>query len=147
VTENGHPTRDELLVMAYVDDELAAEVRSDFQARLANEPELVRQVAVYQKLEVLARQMAPPEPRDHEWERVREEPLQRAGRPLGSFLLVAGALGLAAWAAVLLLGSGLALWAKICALATVSGFLLLLALRWRLRLRLAPYDPYEEVRR
>ena len=57
MTENGHPTRDELLVMAYVDDELAAEARSDFQARLANEPELVRQVAVYQKLEGLARQM------------------------------------------------------------------------------------------
>ncbi len=145
--DDAHPTRDELLVMAYVDDELADEQRNVFQTRLADEPELARQVAVYRKLEVLARQMAPLEPRDHEWQRLREEPEQRHGRPVAWTLVLAGALGLVLWIAIFVLGSDLDPWAKVCLCALGLGVTLLVFLRWRRRLRLAPFDPYTEVRR
>jgi anti-sigma factor RsiW len=145
--ENLHPTRDELMAMAYVDDELVPEQRTAFQARLASEPDLGRQVAVYRKLEVLARRMAPPEPLDHEWQRLRSEPWRRGGENLGWTLCVAGTLGLAAWLVFLILGSGLTLWVKALLIAPCAGFTLLVLLRWRARRRLAPFDPYTEIRR
>jgi anti-sigma factor RsiW len=146
-SDNAHPTRDELLVMAYVDDELADEQRSTFQNRLADEPELARQVAAYRKLEILTRQMAPPEPRDHEWHKLEREPEQRHGHPLGWMLVLLGTVGLGLWLFAFVLGSTLDPWAKACLLSLGLGLTLLLFLRWRRGARLAPYDPYTEVRR
>lgn len=147
MAEQARPTRDDLLVMAYVDDELADEQRGALEERLAHEPELARQVATYRKLAVLAEQIAPPEPQDHEWERLRAEPLHRAGAGLGwTFLLsglAVGVAGLATW----VLASDLQVWAKFTCLVPSAGFLILLWLRWRDRQRLLPLDPYTEVKR
>ena len=146
-TEKGHPTRDELLIMAYVDDELAAGARDDFQARLATEPELLRQVVEYQKLEILARQMAPPEPQDYEWERLTEAGWHKAGQGLGWILLFSGSIGLVGWMALLVYQADMPLAGKAGLGALLAGFTCLLLLRLRVRLRLLPYDPYTEVKR
>jgi len=147
MAEQARPTRDDLLVMAYVDDELADEQRKSLEDRLEHEPELARQVASYRKLAVLAEQVAPPEPLDREWERLRAEPSHRAGVGLGWTLLLSGlavgVIGLAIW----VLASDLQFWAKFTCLVPSAGFLILLWLRWRDRQRLLPFDPYTEVKR
>jgi len=146
-TQKGHPSRDELLVMAYVDDELTREAREEVERRLSAEPELRRRVVEYRKLELLARQCAPPEPADYEWMELEEERLRRGGVGLGFGLLLVGGIGLLGWATWAIVRSELDLVGKLCCGALLGGFTLLLALKLRDRLRLLPYDPYTEVKR
>ncbi len=147
-TASQHPTRDELLAMAYVDDELAPEARAEFEARLAREPELALAVARYQRLEVVARSIAPAEPADHEWERLRRDPVQRAGLGLGWTLFVLGSLIVAGWVFVELWRAEDLGWPfKLAIALAAAGALLLLGLTVRARLRTLPYDPYTEVKR
>ncbi len=141
------PTRDELLAMAYVDGELAPEERADFERRLAVEEPLRREVALLERLAVIARASRPREPMDFEWERLRRDPLQRAGGLLAWVLLGLGSLGLLAWAVVRLLGSDLERVPKILILAALSGLALLFAVTLRARLRTRRYDPYGEIER
>ena len=68
------PSRDELLAMAYVDGELAPDAAAEFEGRLADEAHLGLHVAEFKKLELMARQLAPPEPADHEWLRLGRDP-------------------------------------------------------------------------
>jgi hypothetical protein len=147
-TNKGHPSRDELLVMAYVDDELAPEIRDEMNERLAREPELRRMVAEYQKLEVIARQCAPPEPADHEWDRLEGEVLRRGAFGLGFTLLFVGAVGLIGWATYgVAISEEMSPIAKLLCGALLAGFMLLLLLKLRDRLRIIPFDPYTEVKR
>ena len=145
--ESEHPSRDELLVMAYVDDELVPEQRELLEERLAKEPELLRQVAAYQKLEVLARQGAPPEPTDLEWERILGSPLHQAGSRTGWTLLCGGLIGLFVLGCIATLQSDLEFFTKILILTPLCGFSVLLSIRYRDRQRLIPFDPYTEVKR
>lgn len=141
------PTRDELLAMAYVDGELADDARRELEARLPNEPALAREVAELRRLAVLARAVAPAEPMDAEWARIRADPAQRAGGTLGWTLLALGAAGLA----------GLALWRalsgpgdplpRVLVAMAAGGLALLFLLVLRNRLRTLPYDPYRDVQR
>ncbi len=146
-THKGHPSRDELLVMAFVDDQLAPEVRDELQERMVNEPELRRMVVEYQKLELIARQCAPPEPADHEWKRLEEEVLRRGAFSLGFGLLLAGGVGIIGWTAFAVFQSELDAFGKLFCGALLAGFTLLLILKLRDRLRLLPFDPYTEVKR
>ena len=141
------PTRDELLAMAYADGQLPPDERQAFERRLAQEPAIARAVAEFRSLEILARQMAPPEPADHEWARLELDVLQRSGSWLGLLLLCAGALGLAAWFVLLVVRSEMSLLPRAGLLALIGGLLLLLGLTVRARLRLLPYDPYRKVKR
>ena len=142
-----HPSRDELLVMAYVDDELVPEQRELFEQRLADEPQLLRQVAVYQKLAVLARQALPPEPTDIEWQRITAAPLHKAGIGLGWSLLIAGLGGVLVLGFIAICQADLSTPVKIVTLAPWFGFGLLLIIRLRDRAHLYPLDPYTDVKR
>jgi anti-sigma factor RsiW len=142
------PTQDELMAMAYADGELAVDQSAAFEARLPAEPDLARQVAHYKALELLARQMAPPEPSDHEWARLEADPLQQAGSQMGWALFCAGALGLTAfglWG--LLTTDDMGPMPKACILALILGLGSLLAVTIRGRLALLPFDPYRKVKR
>ena len=141
------PTGDELLAMAYADGELAADARRDFEARLAREPGLRREVAELRALEVLARQLAPPEPGELEWAQLESAWTQRAGSRLGLGLAAAGALMLAGGAAAWALSYPLPLLLRAGAVALLLGLGLLLALAVRARRRLLPLDPYTKVKR
>ncbi len=142
-----HPSRDELLCMAYVDDELDAEARATFETRLASEPELAREVTSLRRLELFARTAAPPEPIELEWLRLEAEPLQRSLVTIGWVATVAGALGLCAVLLFALWSARIELWEKSCLSVLIAGltiiFLTIVRRRWRSR----PYDPYTAVQR
>ncbi len=141
------PTREELLAMAYADGELALGERRAFEQLLAERPDLSRDVVRYQRLQVLAREAAPPEPMDHEWRRLGRDPRQRALVFLGWALACLGSLCLLGWAGWALATSDLALWPKLGLAAVLLGTALLLAAAVRARLRTRPFDPYLEIRR
>jgi anti-sigma factor RsiW len=141
------PSRDELLAMAYADGELAPAERARFEQRLSEEPALAREVAELRRLELLARHAAPPEPMDHEWERLARSTSQRGLRSAGALLLGAGLLGLVAWG-IFCLESSQASWApKLFVPLLAAGALLLLAAALRARMRTLRYDPYRDIRR
>lgn len=146
--EGAEPTADQLLAMAYADGELAPDERRAFEARLARDPGLGREVAQHRALEVLARRVAPAEPLDHEWRRLALDPLQRGTVGAGWALLLVGAFGLA----------GLAMWRFVrdesidpvergLVLALVAGAAALLVAAVRARLKTLHLDPYRNVER
>lgn len=141
------PSREELEAMAYADGELAGEARAAFEALLSRRPDLVREVARHQRLSVLARHAAPPEPMDHEWRRLARDPFQRALLVLGWVLGLGGALLLAGWSLHGLFTSDLALLPKLALAALGLGFLALVLAVVRGRLLTRPYDPYTEIQR
>jgi hypothetical protein len=142
------PSRDELLAMAYVDGELADDAVLEFERRLPDEPALVREVAELKRLEVIARQTAPPEPIDHEWNRLEKEVLHSGGNFLGFLLAALGTLGLSGWALIELFREDeLGVFPKLLIAMTIGGFAILFLVILRARLRTLPYDPYTEVKR
>lgn len=141
------PTPDELLAMAYADGELDPDARARFEARLAGEPELARAVALQQRLNVLAREVAPSEPEDLEWARLERSHVRRFGWSLATLLVllgVAGALGCGVYGFACSEASPLL---KLSVGLLAAGFLLWFALVARARARTRPYDPYTEVKR
>lgn len=141
------PTHDELLAMAYVDGELSTEERRDFEARLADDAALGREVAELRGLELLARRMAPPEPADHEWARVRASASHRIGSRVGFLGLGGGALALVALALWAIFTSDEALGLKLAIAALVVGVASLFLVTLRARLAQLPFDPYTKVQR
>lgn len=141
------PSQDELTAMAFADGELGAAEHAAFELRLADDPRLAREVARYRSLQVLARQVAPPEPMDFEWRRLARDPLQRA-LTFGGWLLAAlGALVLVAWGEYVVAISDMPLVPKLALGGLVLGIALLFAAAIRERLRTRAYDPYTEVQR
>jgi hypothetical protein len=146
-SETREPTRDELLAMAYVDGELELAARRQFEAQLAGRPDLAREVAALQRLNVLARQLAGPEPMDHEWRRLEKSTLHGGGLRLGLALMGLGALALVAWCGWTLWASDMELLPKLALAGLLGGATLLLLLVLRARLRTLPYDPYTDIER
>lgn len=141
------PSRDELEAMAYADGELEGAARSAFEARLAERPDLVREVARHQRLNVLARHAAPPEPMDHEWRRLARDPFQRGLLLVGWLLGAGGAVLLAGWGLHGLFTSDMPLFPKLALAAVGLGVLALGLAVLRGRLLTRPYDPYTEIQR
>ena len=146
-TPKGHPTRDELLAMAYADGELTPEAEAEFRARLAAEPALGAAVSEHQRLALVARKIAPPEPMDYEWQRIAEDGPSRAWAGMAWALTFVGGLGLGGWACLELYQSSLEPVPKALSFALLIGVVLLFLLTLRNRLRTLPYDPYTEVER
>ncbi len=142
-----HPTRDDLLVMAYVDDELSNEQRALFEYRLADDHELVGQVAAYQKLAVFARQMAPPEPSDLEWDRIQSSSIHKGSVGIGWILLALGSLSYGIWFCSQIATSDISPMGKLSILVPLGAFCWLLLIRFRDRRKQLPFDPYTEVKR
>ena len=147
-TQDRPPDRDELLAMAYVDDELDVAERSAFESRLAQDERLRQEVSQLRKLEVLARRVAPPEPADLVWAELDRDALHRTGLSTGLLLCGAGvavvALGVVA---LVLRASALPLALRIGIVAVILGAAILYGTLLRARLRTIPHDPYTEVRR
>lgn len=141
------PTRDELLAMAYVDGELEDDAARELEARLETSPELRREVSELQRLAVLARQVAPPEPQDYEWQRLAQDPVQRSGVGLGWALLFIGVVGHLGWFLWALFSSDAELPLKLLTGTLAIGALLLFGTTLRQRLRTLPHDPYRDVQR
>lgn len=145
--EEATPTQDELLAMAYVDDELHADARRTFEERLAREPALAREVTALRRLEILARSAAPSEPMDHEWARLERELLHGGATRFSWTVLTLAVLGLAGWLLFEIARSPLALVPKVLILCLAASLGLLVALAIRARVRTAPFDPYTKIQR
>ena len=146
--EDRPPNPDELLAMAYADGELDVDSRADFEARLGADSDLALQVTHQQRLNLLMRRMAPPEPKDAEWARLAKDPLHRSGLGTGFSLTLAGALGvfgLASWGIVT--SDAIATPWKLVLIALAVGVLTLFLTVLRARLRTLPYDPYTSIER
>jgi anti-sigma factor RsiW len=141
------PSRDQLLAMAYVDGELDAAARAAFEQQLSAREDLRLEVVQLQRLEVLARRMAGPEPMDHEWKRLARDPLQRTSTVVGFAALAIGATGLAGWGAFEVWTSDMEPAPKYLLAALCAGALILFLVTLRGRLRTLPYDPYTEIER
>jgi len=146
-TPRGHPTRDELLAMAYADGELSSPAEVEFRERMQAEPALARSVAEHQQLAIVARKLAPPEPMDYEWQRIAEEGSSRAWAGLAWALTFVGGFGIGGWAVLELYRSQMETTPKVLLGALLGGLLLLFLYTLRNRLRTLPYDPYTEVKR
>lgn len=141
------PTPDQLLAMAYADGELDQSENQAFEARLAAEPELAREVAQHLSLAVMARRLAPPEPMDYEWQRLDRDPFHRAGSGLGWLLLSISVVGLSLWGMVEIVLSDLEVVPKSLVLSLLTGSIILLLATARARLRTLPFDRYTGVER
>jgi anti-sigma factor RsiW len=147
MSRDSQPTREELLAMAYADGELHGEARAEFEALMARRPELAREAAAAQRLLVLSRAAAGPEPMDHEWRRLDADPLQRASLWGGFALLALSAAAFVGWIGWSLAGAQPA-WPLQLALGSAAlGALLLFLGALRARLRTLPYDPYRDIER
>ena len=145
--EDEAPSPDELLAMAYVDGELDVAARTAFEMRLAREPLLAREVAAQQRLDVLARSVAPLEPEDHEWKRMERSKGRRFAFLMAWAMIVVGILGVTCLCEVELLRSHAPLPLKVFVTLIVVGAILLFGLVLRGRIRTRSFDPYLEVRR
>jgi len=146
--EDRPPNPDELLAMAYADGELDADTRAAFEARLGSDSDLALQVTHQQRLNLLMREMAPPEPKDTEWARLARDPLHKSGLGTGFSLMLVGAfgvLGLTGWG-ILTSDAISPLW-KLTLIALAVGALALFLTVLRARLRTLPYDPYTSIQR
>ena len=141
------PSAEDLRVMAYVDGELGAEERLEFEHSLAGRADLRREIARLERLNVLARHAAGPEPLDHEWRALAREPLQRAGFGFGFVLVCAGALALGAGLLMLTWTSSVNLALKLAASALALGHAVLFLATLRARLRTRHLDPYTDIER
>lgn len=142
-----HPSRDELLAMAFVDDQLDHEARAAFSQRMKDEPELAREVAALKRLDLFARHAAPPEPIDLAWETIDRSPSQRAALGLGWLLLFAGLLGILAVLVLDLVHSGLPWWQKASLAGVFGGLFLVFVAILRRRVQSRALDPYTAVKR
>ena len=147
MNDQREPTADELAAMAYVDGELEPDERRAFELRVERDPELAREVAAHQRLNVLARHAVGAEPMDAQWARIARSPAQRGLRFVAWLLVLAGALGLCAWAVFEVETADIGLVPKLSVAALVLGFALFVALALRARAATAPYDPYTDVKR
>jgi len=140
------PNQDQLAVMRYADGELPAPEAQLMEERLAQEPALRKELAAYQTLEVLARNTAPPEPTDLEWQELRQGLGHRSLGALGWLLIGSACLAYCVWALGALLG-----WFDdphpTIFVAGGMGLLLLTLLVLRERLAALPLDPYRKVKR
>jgi hypothetical protein len=145
--EDRPPSSDELLAMAYADGELDAEQCAAFELRLRREPALAGEVAVQRRLAVVARDFAPPEPMDYEWERIARSRATRVGLWLAWVMIAIGGIGSILFGEFELLESNAHLLFKILVTLLVTGVILLFSLTMRARLRTRKFDPYTEVKR
>ncbi|QDU84691.1 hypothetical protein Pla163_18030 [Planctomycetes bacterium Pla163] len=143
------PTRDQLLAMAFADGELEGEERRAFELRLISEPELAGEVRDVRALAILARQVAPPEPQDAEWDRLERDLLQRLLKRGGFTLFSVAAL--ISLVLIVLAAFEVTTFREVllptCTLCWIVGALALLVATLRWRSRTLPHDPYVDVTR
>ena len=142
-----HPSRDELLAMAYVDDQLDPQAKAEFEARLSQEEPLRKEVTSLRRLDLIARTAAPPEHIDIAWKEVDESPSQSSLIGLGWIATVLGAIGLAAIGIQLITQARIPLWERASIICLVSGLTVLFLAIARRRWRTRHMDPYTSVKR
>lgn len=141
------PGRDQLQMMAFLDDELSMGDRRAFIERCYADPDLAEELAKYRKISEVADTMRLREPEDYEYERFFARVSARIERRLGFFLFGLGLVVLAVAMLQLLVTADLPLPIKIGAGLAFLGLMLLVTSVCRMRMRLARLDRYQGVKR
>lgn len=135
-------------MMAYVDDEMSAQERREFEDRMALEPDLAREVVNLENLLDLSHSLALSEPTDHEIRRFWSRFYNRTEWQLGWLFMVAGLALLAGEGLYLVLAAEDFSWVlKTGLISTLIGGTLLAWNALRLKLRTSHYDRYRGVMR
>ena len=146
-TEKGHPTRDELLAMAYVDDEMTQAERREFEQLLTRDAKLAAEVAEFRCLADLTRAVQVAEPADHEIRRFWEGFYNRSEWQLGWGLLIFGSLIAGGYGIYRLLAGDLPVVIKLASVTALAGAAMLFFSTLRQKLRTQRLDRYRGVLR
>jgi len=135
-------------LMAYIDDELSAGERAEFERLMSNDPDLAMEAAQYRTMMDISHSMTLAEPTDQEIRRFWTRFYNRSEWRLGWILLGVGTIALVAEGFYLLLTSGaLSLTQKGAVISSVLGAALLLLNTIRLKLKTNRLDRYRGVMR
>lgn len=139
-------TQHQMQLMAYIDDEMSAQERAEFEKQLALDANLAAEVADFRRLEDITKALQVAEPSDHEIRRFWETFYNRSEWRLGWVLLVAGLAVLSGWGLFELLGNpGLPAIAKVAIVAALFGSSILFWNVLRIKLRTHRLDRYRGV--
>ena len=139
-------TQSQMRMMAYIDDEMAAQERTEFEEQLANDPSLAAEVAEFHRLEDITRGLQVAEPTDHEVRRFWESFYNRTEWQLGWILLAGGLLSLTGWGLFeFLINPEVPAAAKVAGAVTLVGGLILFRSVLRVKLRAHRLDRYRGV--
>ncbi|MEE2886545.1 MAG: hypothetical protein VX951_03850 [Planctomycetota bacterium] len=139
-------TQRQMQLMAYVDDEMPAQERTEFEQQLAQDSDLAAEVAEFRRLEDITKALQLAEPSDHEIHRFWESFYNRSEWRLGWILFTAGLAVLGAWGLSELLGNpDLHAIAKLAIVAALFGSAILFWNVLRIKLRTHRLDRYRGV--
>ena len=141
-------TPDQQKLMAYVDDEMSPQERTEFEKRLADDPELAAESAGFQCLADITKSMTLAEPTDHEMRRFWENFYNRSEWQIGWLLLVAGLSVLAGFGVYeLWFAAGIHWVVKAASFCALCGGGILFGNTLRLKMRTTRFDRYRGVMR
>jgi len=143
------PSEMQLLLMAYLDEELDAADRARVEAAIARDPALRQEFVELQRLQKLTDAAGLDARSDADVERFWGSVYNRLERHAAWMLILLGAAGVASGVAYLIFTAhGLPRILKLAAACAAVGGLLLIWSVWRERLKVLPHDRYSrEVRR
>ena len=139
-------TQRQMQLMAYIDDEMPAQERTEFEQQLVLDSKLAAEVAEFRRLEDITKALQLAEPSDHEIHRFWESFYNRSEWRLGWILFVVGLAVLSGWGLFELLGNpDLPAIAKVAIVAALFGSSILFWNVLRIKLRTHRLDRYRGV--
>ena len=139
-------TQSQMRLMAYIDDEMNAQERVQFEEQLAGDPDLATEVAEFRRLADHTRGLQIAEPTDHEVRRFWESFYNRSEWRLGWVLFGGGLLTLTGWGLFEFLSNEeIHISAKAAGGAALAGGLILFWSVLRIKLRTHRFDRYRGV--
>lgn len=142
------PNERQLMLMAWLDGELAPPDRARFERMLTEDRDLAAEAAAQRALVDMTRSLATLEPTEAELRRFWSSFYNRTEWQIAWVLLIVGIAGLAGEGVYLLLTASKLSWlVKAAAISTLAGAALLVWNTARLKLRTSRFDRYRGVMR
>ena len=132
-------------LMAYLDDELSDEERTQMENHLTSCEPCREDIRAYRRMRELSRQLRLREPPPEFWDEYPQGVVNRLGRGIGWMLIIGFGVVLTLYGIGCLWISEVPLLVKACVTGVLLGFGILLLTLVRQRLREAKTDRYKEI--